>query len=174
MNVIASFDIILTRRIQSLPRSWQSPMSVATFFGEPVVILAVSLFAAGISWKQNHTLVAKALIAVIVASGINGILKYFFHRPRPETLYVSHMRFKSYSFPSGHSFSSLLLYGLLAYVAYSHLNSLWGWIAIALASIGIFAIGLSRVYLGAHFPTDVLAGWVLSVFCLFGIAHYFL
>lgn len=171
MNAIARFDIGLTKRIQSLPRGWQTPMNLATFLGEPIVIVAVCLFVAGVSWRQNHSVIAKGFIAVIVASGFNGILKYFFHRTRPDTLYVSHMRFKSYSFPSGHSFGSLLLYGLLAYIAYAHLSSTWGWLIATVATITIFAVGLSRVYLGAHFPTDVIAGWILSGICLTSIVY---
>lgn len=162
MNAIGRFDINLTKSIQSLPTGFQPWMNLATFLGEPVVIVLVALFAAGVAWRQHQIRWSKAFITAIAASGLNGVLKYFIHRTRPDTLYVTHMRFKSYSFPSGHSFGSLLVYGLLAYLAYRNLPAPWNWIAVIIAGVLIFAVGLSRVYLGAHFPTDVIAGWILA------------
>jgi undecaprenyl-diphosphatase len=86
-------------------------------------------------------------------------LKYAFHRARPVPFFgaVPH----TYSFPSGHSFFSFCFYGTLAGLLSARTDSYFlkalCWI---LAALLIFSIGLSRVYLGVHYPTDVLAGFV--------------
>jgi undecaprenyl-diphosphatase len=173
MNPIVSFDTNLTKYIQSWPTWLQPGMNFVTFLGEPVVIVLVAAFAAGVAWRQHQYRVAQGFIVAVAACGLNGAVKYFVHRTRPDTIYVTHMRFKSYSFPSGHAFGSLLLYGLLAYLAFKHLPSPWNLVAVAAAGILIFAIGISRVYLGAHFPTDVIAGWILAGIALWLIIKYF-
>jgi membrane-associated phospholipid phosphatase len=173
MTAIDRFDKELTKTIQSLPEAFHPWMSLASFFGEPVIISLVALFTAGVAWRQHQVKVAQGFIAGLAACGVAGVLKYFVHRTRPHTMYVRHMRFKTYSFPSGHSFASLLIYGLLAYLAFQHLPSPWSWIVVALFSVLIFTVGVSRVYLGAHFPTDVIAGWILAAISLLLIIKFF-
>ena len=173
MNALSHFDTSLTKSIQSLPAAVQPWMNLATFLGEPVTIVLIALFAAGVAWRQHQTKIAQGFIASIIASGLNGVLKYFVHRTRPDTIYVTHMRFKTYSFPSGHSFGSFLVYGLLAYLAFKHFSAPWNWVSLVLLSFLIISVGTSRVYLGAHFPTDVIAGWILAAISLFLIIKFF-
>jgi undecaprenyl-diphosphatase len=174
MNALARFDVSMTRTIQDLPDWFRPLMNTATLLGEPVSVGLVALFAGSIAWRQGQHRVSYAFIATVAASGFNGSLKYFIHRTRPDTLYVTHMRFKTYSFPSGHSFGSLLIYGLLACLAFEHLDSPWNWLVLGAAAIVILLIGMSRVYLGAHFPTDVIGGWLLASVFLVLIIKFFL
>jgi undecaprenyl-diphosphatase len=89
-------------------------------------------------------------------------LKHAFHRARPVAFFgvAPH----SYSFPSGHSLFSFCFYGTLAGLINARVRSWWlrvvVWVAAALM---VFAIGLSRIYLGVHYPSDVLAGYLAAL-----------
>jgi undecaprenyl-diphosphatase len=100
--------------------------------------------------------------AAAATIGINAIIKLLFQRDRPETGYVEEMLIHSYSFPSGHSAGSMVVYGLVAYLALHSLPAPWGMIVAILLGILILSIGISRIYLGAHFATDVLGGWLIG------------
>lgn len=173
MNSLSRFDTNFTRTIQNLPDTFTPLMNFATLLGEPVTVVLVALFASGVAWRQNQHRVSYGFLVGIAGCGLSGVLKYFIHRTRPDTIYVTNMRFKSYSFPSGHSFGSLLIYGLLAHLAYKHLPTPWNWIIVLATTILVILIGTSRVYLGAHFPTDVIGGWILAAITLFIIIKYF-
>jgi undecaprenyl-diphosphatase len=115
------------------------------------------------------------LIAITVIGGslLMGVLKISFHRPRPQPFFDTLLP-ASYSFPSGHALLSFCLYGAAAALFSADQKKLWVRIAIwTVAAVLVGAIGFSRVYLGVHYPSDVLAGylgalvWVLGV----GIAY---
>jgi undecaprenyl-diphosphatase len=100
---------------------------------------------------------------------LDGTLKLLFHRARPEPFFGM-VAPTSYSFPSGHALYSVRFYGTLAVITGTRLRSLTvrliGWVvAVSL----ILLIGISRIYLGVHYPSDVLAGymtafiWVMAV-----------
>ena len=79
-----------------------------------------------------------------------------------------------YSFPSGHSASSLLAYGLLGYIGAHYLSPTAGSILAAAIGALMILIGASRVYLGAHFPSDVIGGWVFGGVILLPTVQLFL
>jgi undecaprenyl-diphosphatase len=88
-------------------------------------------------------------------------LKLLFHRVRPEPFFgpLPH----SYSFPSGHALSSFCFYGILAGLLDTRIRSLAVRISIwIVAALLVLAIGVSRIYLGVHYPTDVIAGYVAA------------
>ena len=173
-SFINRFDGGLTRHIQSWP-AWVHPiMGTASFIGEPIIVVSLALSGVIIARRREHDRIALAFVITIVASGCNAILKQFLHRTRPDTLYVTAMRFKSYSFPSGHAFGSLLTFGLIAYLAAKHWDSPWNYITPIALGILILLIGLSRVHLGAHFPSDVIGGWLLAATVLILIIKFVL
>jgi undecaprenyl-diphosphatase len=102
-----------------------------------------------------------AFLAVSIASGegVSVLLKDFFDRPRPEI--VPHAAYaSSSSFPSGHSMMSALTYLTLgAMLATYHKRRRLKAFFLVSAALLVFLVGLTRVYLGVHWPTDVLAGW---------------
>jgi len=115
-------------------------------------------------------------VAAILATFTQKALKTAFQRPRPD-LSLHLIQQGGYSFPSGHSFTILIFYGLLiflcrSYIQDKHIANL----ITALLSCLIFLIGFSRIYLGVHFPTDVLGGWSLgfSLLMIFVSALLFL
>lgn len=139
----------------------------------------LDLFAIGTTdlgyvwWVSGFTLAIASLCiryqryrsAIIVLVGVGGaallnlLIKVIFQRDRPsviERLIVEN----SFSFPSGHAMASAALGLVVMYVMWS---TRFRWIAIAISSVYIIYIGFSRVYLGVHFVTDVIAGWTLSI-----------
>ena len=161
------FDKFFAALVQKIP-DWIAPlMSLSSFLGLPAVIVTVSLLLATFSLVKGHKNIAVSFILAIAALGGNSLLKLFFHRARPETLYAESILIKSYSFPSGHAFGSAVFYGLLAYLCYRHLGRSYNIAAVALFGLLIFSVGISRVYLGAHFPSDVLVGWLLGIVSLY-------
>lgn len=99
----------------------------------------------------------------------NRIIKLIFKRPRPEeSLHL--IEEGGYSFTSGHSITSMVVFGLLIYLVRKYVRNrkAANILTAALAVPWIF-IGLSRIYMGVHFPSDVLAGWALGAAVLVGI-----
>lgn len=118
---------------------------------------------------------AAALILTLGLCGswlLNSVFKSFFRRQRPN-LWESAKRPMDYSFPSGHSMSAVSFYGLLAAnLAYFGISL---GVTIPLAAAVTVGVGLSRLYLGVHWPTDVLSGWLAGGIwlgaCLLGLSR---
>jgi membrane protein DedA with SNARE-associated domain/membrane-associated phospholipid phosphatase len=152
-------------------------MLVITHIHDPVpVTVAVVLIAAYLAWKRNWYWLA--CLGITVPSGmlLNVLMKYAFQRARPsfdDPLLVS----MTYSFPSGHVAGSTLFYGVVAAMLISRINA-WRWrVMIVLAAIMIVAlVALTRVYLGVHYLSDVLAAFAEGIawltLCLTGIHTY--
>lgn len=169
---INEFDSQVGTAIVGWPQ-WLHPVMVAvSFSGLPAVVVSVAVVGALLAWRSAQPKIALALVAGIAGLGINSILKYSLHRTRPNTPFAIAMKIKSYSFPSGHSFGSVAIYGLLAYLSYHNLPAPWNLVATVFLVLLIIAIGCSRVYLGAHYPTDVLGGWLLGLITLVLIIHF--
>lgn len=161
-EALKTVDTRIASQVAKLP-VWVLPlMTACTILGLPAVIITASISIAGICYWRDAKNVALAFGLVMVALAGNGLLKLFFHRNRPDTLYVQSMAIKSHSFPSGHAFGAIVFYGLIAYLCYRHLDRPLNMIAAAILGLLVVAIGLSRIYLGAHFPSDVFAGWLLG------------
>lgn len=141
-------------------------MKASSFMGLPVIVVTASFVLAIICYLKGLKNVSLAFILSALALGVNTIIKLGFQRPRPDTIYVESMAIKSYSFPSGHAFGSTVFYGLIAYLCYRHLDSPFNILVPALLGLLILSIGVSRVSLGAHFPSDVLVGFVLGAVAL--------
>ncbi len=106
-------------------------------------------------------------IAIISITGIAVMfgLKELLERQRPLVPLLA--KAHGYSFPSGHSFSSFLFFGILGYIVYrSNLNKVWKWIIILFLIFFVLLIGYSRIYLKVHYATDVIAGFMLAAIWL--------
>lgn len=111
---------------------------------------------------------------VLVWAGIgNSFIKHLVQRPRPTVDRL--VAASSYSFPSGHAITAMLLWGSLIVLLGWSLRQRkdWHWIITLLLSAWIVIIGLSRIYVGVHYPTDVIAGWSLG-FVLLTLTQWFL
>ena len=113
-------------------------------------------------------------IAVVGANLVDEAVKLFFHRARPEPWFGYPLPF-TYSFPSGHAFVSFCFFLCLAEIVIRDEWPMVGKLAVWSAAVGCtLTIGLSRVYLGVHYPTDVLAGYVAAIMwtTLIRVAHH--
>ncbi len=102
------------------------------------------------------------VLNIMISSGLNQILKHIVQRPRPTEYRL--IDETGYSFPSGHSMVSTAFYGLFIYLIFKNVkNKYIKWISIITLSILIILIGGSRIYLGVHYTSDVLAGFFISI-----------
>jgi len=114
-----------------------------------------------------------AILLIVSAAGglvLNGVLKLGFDRPRPD-VFVHSVHTVSSSFPSGHAMSSAIVYGTVAYLAARLHRRRWArWLVMLFAFIVIVLISASRIYLGVHYPSDVVAGVIIGLswaaFCM--------
>jgi undecaprenyl-diphosphatase len=157
-----TFDHQVTSAIQHWP-SWLQPVFLAvTTMGHPAVTVSIAALAVGGGWIMTNARLALAGVIVWVGMAIGTTTKLLLQRERPITDYVMNMRVETFSFPSGHTLGSTLAYGLLAYLAWHYLSAPWNYIATAILVALIIMVGISRIYLGAHYPSDVAAGWLLG------------
>lgn len=99
---------------------------------------------------------------IVIITILNQLLKRILRRPRPTEFRI--VEKTGYSFPSGHSMVSMAFYGYLIYLIYRYIkNKYIKWSLIVLLSILICLIGISRIYLGVHYTSDVLGGFLLSI-----------
>ena len=99
---------------------------------------------------------------IVIITILNQLLKRILRRPRPTEFRI--VEETGYSFPSGHSMVSMAFYGYLIYLIYRYIkNKYIKWLLIVLLSILICLIGISRIYLGVHYTSDVLGGFLLSI-----------
>ncbi|EKU92949.1 phosphatidylglycerophosphatase B [Alloiococcus otitis] len=125
-----------------------------------LLLFALKEFKAGI-WYLFTMLVGAQLL--------NSYIKDLFARTRPD--YINHLVFEnSYAFPSGHAMGTMILFAGLAFLVYrlyrAHHPVFKGLVVVLCLSLTL-SIGLSRIYLGVHYPSDVLAGWSLGAGFLF-------
>lgn len=166
----ARFDEAVVRWAQGFDSDWLDGLALlGAVLGSGAatwVVLGVGTF---LLWRSRHHYSALLLWAALVGGRfLNGELKSFFGRPRPgvvqgdQELLGIHVSFPaSASFPSGHAITSVIIFGTLAYLVIRLEPTVrqrrW---TLAIAGTAILLIGASRVYLGVHYPSDVLAGYL--------------
>ena len=131
-----------------------------TFFVSEIMVTLVSIIVfLFFKNKKYGMLVTINAICILV---LNICLKLIFMRERPLDLMI--ITENGYSFPSGHSMVSMAFYGYLIYLVYIKIkNKVLKWLLISFISILIILIGLSRIYLGVHYTSDVVAGFLLAI-----------
>ena len=134
-------------------------MQAFSFLGSVVTVtsLCLVLLAAFLYFRRKRmaALLGMTMIGMVV---LDEALKLAFHRPRPMAFFGPTP--SSYSFPSGHAFGALCLYGVLAAILVPRVRGRIAKWAIWLAAVFLIAmIGFSRIYLGVHYPSDVIAGY---------------
>lgn len=139
--------------------------TVLAHMGSPPVVVGMAAVAAivGLVWRRVRGAAWTLPIAVIGAGIIIQGVKLFIQRPRP-SFFAPLLHEAGFSFPSGHSLIAMVVYGLLGYFALHLFRNEAARLAVRIVTVlAVFLIGVSRVYVGVHYPTDVLAGWTAGV-----------
>ncbi|MGE5943887.1 MAG: phosphatase PAP2 family protein [Flavobacteriales bacterium] len=171
-DVLANYD----KQITDYVISYRSPMltdyfifvtHVGDFYGYAVVI-GISIFVSLVIFKKRKYVVQ--IVLVLALSGLsNWILKRAINRARPS---IEHLvAVETLSYPSGHAMAAISFYGFLIYLFYIFkMNRVVKYSVIFLLILLILSIGVSRIYLGVHFPSDIAGGFIAGaiwvVFCV--------
>ena len=139
---------------------------VGDTFGYLFIIILTSMI---LFFKKVWKLAIQGILILIIASGLNILLKGLVARPRPFDDPLVYASF--YSFPSGHAMSAMVFYGFLIHIVFS--LEIKSWLKYVFTLIFVcfsFVIGLSRIYLGVHYASDILGGYfaglIWLMFCL--------
>ena len=164
--ILHSFDTTITRAIISWPAAVKPLFLVVTALGDPIVTVLIGVGIVVYAYLQSNLRLALAGASIWLTLIVGSGLKLLIGRERPLSEYAANLQIPTFSFPSGHASGSMIAYGLLAYLAWHALPQPWNYIAVVALISLIILIGISRIYLGAHFPSDIVAGWILGLIAL--------
>lgn len=177
-NVLSSLDnwLMTFLYLHRTPLLTTVMKAISMFGFEIPIILGVVIFIAAITSKacvveRLRKYIKEAFVFALIvgmAPIINGILKEVIQRPRP--FFHPLVLESGYSFPSNHALTSFVFYITLTYFIYRLArNRKPAVISAIFFSFLVFMVGISRIYLGVHYPTDVLAGWLVGLCWLSGV-----
>ena len=158
---IFSFDHPVMMWLHGVTTPWLTAvMEAVTELGGLVVVPVAATVAGIVLWRRGSRRSARVRGAAVVGSTLlNTVLKAVFRRARPD--FWQHLVTEdSYSFPSGHAMATMALAASLVVLAW---GTRWRWASVVTGAVYVVAVGVSRMYLGVHYPSDVLAGWSVSV-----------
>jgi undecaprenyl-diphosphatase len=167
-----AFDVAILQWLHA----HQSPLLTSimvemTYLGTGTVVLTVVGVTALFLWHTEHKHSARLLLAATIGNILlNGALKLVYHRQRP-SVFAWQTTAVSSSFPSGHAMSATVVYGTVAYLLMRLQKHTWAkMMTLSGAIILILLICLTRLYLGVHYPSDVLGGIIVGLawaaFCM--------
>jgi len=152
MDTLMNAGINWIAALQGLGTWLTLPMQAFSFLGSEDFFMLV---LPALYWSVNADLGLRVGVILLIGSSLNDMLKLAFHAPRPYWVSTKIKAFASetgFGLPSGHSNYSVGVWGMLA----SQIKKRWAWV---IAIFLMLMVGISRMYLGVHFPTDVLLGW---------------
>lgn len=152
---------------------WIGVLQAVSWLGRPPVLWAVTLAGVAFTWCRGARRLSAFLVATTLGGGVmSTAIKLLVDRPRPE---VDHPITEAFgkSFPSGHALSSTVVFGAVLLTFLPVLPRRWRHAAVAATVVLVSAIGASRLLLGVHFLSDVLAGHLLGLAWLAGATAIF-
>lgn len=169
-NRVARFAHDLVDPSRTRFMRWGSDVASAS-----VVVPLMLLLCGLLVWRGRRKEAELVAVAWILGQALHLTLKLVYHRPRP-SLYPRLTSVSGYSFPSGHTVTAVMTYGLLAVVIARAIPKGWRWLPWTLAALIVAWVAASRVYLGAHFATDVLGSMLIAGawlrFCVLAVRHF--
>lgn len=167
-NGLTFFDNWLMNLAYSLRNNKLSFIfKIITFLGDSKFIILMTLILSGyfLFYKKNKLSGILVLMNTINTAILNQGIKYIVRRPRPLNIIIEE---DGFSFPSGHSMMSMCFYALIIYFIWkSNLKKDIKIILTALLVFLIYMIGFTRIYFGAHYPSDILAGYMITLTYMF-------
>ena len=165
MSPLISFGLSFIMAFQSMGTWLEAPMKFFSFLGSENFIL---VFLPLIYWSVDAALGIRVGFILFAGATLNQYFKLPMHGPRPYWVSTKVRALASetgFGVPSGHAEIGAGLWGMIA----AYYRKTWVWIAAVLL---VFFIGLSRLYLGVHFPHDVLVGWILGFLTLWAFVKF--
>lgn len=159
MEIIWNIGISWNIFFQNLGSWLKTPMEIFSFFGTENFFL---LLLPALYWCVEASTGLQVGVILLLSTSVNDALKLAFHGPRPYWYSADVIRYAnetSFGVPSGHAQIAVGVWGMMA----AHFRKWWGWL---IAVLVILLIGISRLYLGVHFPHDVLLGWLIGAILL--------
>lgn len=162
---IDRFDFPIIEFVQG----FETPLLTAflktlTWIGSAYGVVPITVIICAILFFRMNEQITAVFFAFSIVSTIilNALLKLYFIRERPEIYRL--MDIGGFSYPSGHTMMAFSLYGMLVYVTWHHLKQTSSRVVvIALAAFMAFSIAISRIYVGVHFPSDIVGGIAASI-----------
>lgn len=171
-TLLGNLDLFVFHELQALrtPLADQWMLRVSHAGNAVVLYSFTGLICAWLLWQRYWRVVVHWLTAVAAVAILTQALKHYTMVSRP---LADLNPLIGYAFPSGHASLSLAVFGFLAVAVARELPSSWRWTPYSIALFPVVAIGFSRLYLGAHWVSDILGGWSLSLvwITLLGIAY---
>lgn len=163
LRKLVGFDARIIRVVQErIDDPLSRFMKFFTFLGSPIMVSVFVVLSVMSLYRNGQKREAVGmLIANAVGAGFNEGLKYIFRRKRPDIHRLVPVH--GYSFPSGHAMGSVMFYGTICYfICRKVSNAVLKLCVYAISGFMVMITGLSRIYLGVHYPSDVLAGYAAS------------
>ena len=159
-SFITTFDSSLREQVLALRTEWLNEMVLAiTHLGDAKVLAGLCLIGAIVLIIMNQIRNSLLLIgSILVSYGLNLLVKSMFQRERPQDYRL--LEEDGYSFPSGNAMVGTSFYLFAAVLLYQQYQKRW---ILVTGAILPFLLGLSRVYVGVHYPSDILAGFALGI-----------
>ena len=172
-NILKTFDLKIISYIQSLENQYLTVFyKMITIIADTYQSAIITILLVTFLYFKKHYREALFLAITMTTCGLAmPLLKNVFSRERPNIYRL--IEISGYSFPSGHTTSATTMYLTLAIILLSIMKKLNKYFVFSIAVLGIVIIGSSRIYLGVHYPTDVMAGICLGisivsiVYCLY-------
>lgn len=164
MNLINAIDEMIYKLIINLMSTNTTAIMIfISHLGSAVTLITLTIaFILLLKNRRDAKYIAINLVLVFL---LNRILKFIIARPRPEILRL--VTEDGYSFPSGHAMVSMGFYGFLIYLIYKKIkDKKIKYPLILFLSLLILFIGISRIYLGVHYATDVIGGFIIAIIYL--------
>ncbi len=175
---VSSFDYYITREIQKLERgNFTSFMTFVSLFGNAVTGSLAVIFASLVFFLSRRRREAQYILAVLITDLLNLLIKLLIHRPRPTVEDAMIMlKYSQSSFPSGHVVHYVVFFGFLLTVMIvdKKIPSFFRIFIGVSSAVLILTISISRLYLGAHWVTDVLGAYLFGFFYLGVLLTFYL